>query len=153
MDSLSPRSHQLSIAPKLGVGPRSLSPSWLECWMAWSSTGLVKATTASVSSWVQRYCHVQKTLFHRSSSQPLSLTIFPPTFLAMGPGPCGRGYNIDNPFMAKHTTILHSDQLWVVLTTVHWAKKLFSYGFGCTNQWVEIWILRTVWHYVCLAKS
>lgn len=38
----------------------------LECWLAWSCAGLVQATMAAVSSWVQQPCHVQKSLFQAS---------------------------------------------------------------------------------------
>lgn len=51
--------------------------SLLECWLTWLCSGLVQATTGSVSSWVQWFCHIQKTLFYPS---PLwSLTILPPS--------------------------------------------------------------------------
>lgn len=115
MDNHSHRHHQLFIAPKLVVGPPGPPPSWMECWMTWFGTGLVNAGTASVSSWLQWLRHVQKTLFRRSSSWLLSLTIFPPTFSAMGPDSCRSSYNIDVPFMDEPSTVTYSPQ-WPVLS-------------------------------------
>lgn len=72
------RNHQLSIIPHLGW-----ESSWapllpmLQCWLAWSCTGLTQDIPGSVSlPRVQPSCRVQKTMFSSSFPQLLTLPIF-----------------------------------------------------------------------------
>lgn len=71
-DSPSLRRHQLVIAPQLDVEPPQI-PHYLypmlECWLAWSSAGLVQVTT------VEFIDSIQKMLLDSAFSQPLALII------------------------------------------------------------------------------
>lgn len=58
-DSSSLNSQQLcSVELQMGRGSCAPPTSMLECWLAWSCTGLVQSAIAVISSWVQWSCHV-----------------------------------------------------------------------------------------------
>lgn len=71
------RCPRLSIAPLLEVETQESLPAPC-CNADWSCTSLAQATTAAVSSWVQKSCHAQSTLFCSGPSWFLILTAFLP---------------------------------------------------------------------------
>ena len=72
------RSHQLQIAPQLGVELHASLHDYMLS-MTWVCTGLVYDVTTAVRSYVQPLCCVQKTVFPCSCLPPQDLTLFPPS--------------------------------------------------------------------------
>lgn len=138
------RNHQLSIVPHLGWGS-SWAPllSVLQCWLAWSCTGLTQVIPGAVSlPRVQPSCHVQKTMFCSSFPQLLTLPIFwSPPFPCWSPSLRGVACDTDVPSLAEHSTNIYSLQFGQGRTSAlahHTLYRNLMMSFkNCSNLWVE----------------
>lgn len=102
------------------AGLGSLCASFPSVWSAgWLD--LVRATTATISSWLQWSCHVQRTLLH--PSLPWHLPFSVPLFTLFPEPWKEKKIWYRCPIMSKHSTDTgspHFDQLWVSAQIVLW---------------------------------
>lgn len=98
-------SHKLSRAPQPGVGVHETLPYHVvECWLAWSCSGIMQATTAAVVSRAQWPFDAQETPLLSSPLQFLALNNLSASSPVTFPKPCGRGCDTD---VLRYGGILH----------------------------------------------
>lgn len=126
----------------------AIFPSTLEYWLSWSCVGLMQATTAVMSSRVQRPCHVWKIIFLPClpCSLALAVILFPPPqcFLTFEGGwdilffvPCPVvGLGINCHFLEKEDSVRRHEgcinfSVWVLegsLVLCEFRKKMLLVG-------------------------
>lgn len=112
-DSSSPPSHQLSIAPLLGLGFCPHSESTLYCWMVCSSVSLGQSTLSALHSWMQSSSHIQKRVSPQFSLNSGSHSLSTPLLQwALSPELWGEGMQHRGTTFRWLTCTLHFDYLW-----------------------------------------
>lgn len=143
-DSIFPGSHQLSIALQLWIEVYKPLPSMLECWLAWSNTCVLQATTVVVRSGAEVILSCSEDAVAVWSSTASGSDSFLPSVpwwsLCLV-----RGMWCTCPMCgwALHRHLLSA--LGPVMTfsinccTLHKETSLMR-SESCTNLWVETWI-------------
>lgn len=101
--SLTQQLSALSSSSVRSVAWRSSACLCRDFCLAWSCTGCVWVTLATINWCTQKACHVQKTAFYSTIPRPLAHAFFAHLFQQCLLTLSGGGFNIDVPFRAQRT--------------------------------------------------